>query len=75
VRVRPGAWLAILVSAAAVAITWKLDVLNCSSRGARQSGVTVRDEQPVVVEPAARPAKRALKTDRDRRARVLRAVS
>ena len=27
-RVRPGAWLAILVSAAAVAITWKLDVLN-----------------------------------------------
>jgi hypothetical protein len=38
-------------------------------------GVTVRDEQSVVVEPAARPAKRALKTDRDRRARVLRAVS
>jgi hypothetical protein len=38
--VRPGAWLAILVSAGAVAVTWKLDALNVPWLPGRQPQAT-----------------------------------
>jgi hypothetical protein len=69
--VRSGAWLAILVSAGAIAVTWKLDVLHIRMPSSDPTTATTQStsvvqlrEVPALRVPAAAPATWTLDTPR-----------